>query len=93
MKWDMTFRTTVQKFPGPGGWVYAAVPKKNTGFLQKQRRTWGMFPITAHTGDTSWKTKLMMKKGGDFFVAFKSPIRKKEKIKVGDTVTVCFKLD
>lgn len=92
MKWDVTFRATIQKFPGRGGWVYAAVPKKYTNHLREQRSGWGMFPITAHVGDTSWKTKLMMKKGGDFFVVFKSAIRKKENITTGDSVTVSFKL-
>jgi hypothetical protein len=52
-----------------------------------------MYPITAHIGETSWKTKLMMKKGGDFFVALKAAVRNKEKIAVGDRVAVSFKLE
>lgn len=82
----------VQKFPGPGGWLYVAVPKKFTQELKQRRRAWGMYPITAHVGKTSWKTKLMMKKGGDFFVALKAAVRNKEKIAVGDRVAVSFEL-
>ncbi len=93
MKRDIIFKATIQKFPGRGGWVYVAVPKKYTNYLRGRRRAWGMYPITARVGGTSWKTKLMMKKGGDFFVAFKSAIRNKEKIAVGDSVTVSFKLE
>jgi hypothetical protein len=93
MKWDITFKGTAQRFPGSGGWVYVAVPKKYTRDLQEQRKTWGMYPITAHVGNTVWKTKLMMKKGGDFFVALKSTIRNKEKITVGDRVLISFKLE
>jgi len=89
----ITFKGTVQKFPGRSGWHYVAVPKKYTPELKEQRRAWGMYPIIANVGHTTWKTKLMMKKGGDFFVALKSDIRNKEKIVVGDRVAISFKLD
>jgi len=93
MKRDITVKGIVQQFPGSGGWVYVAVPKRFTKELKERRRAWGMYPITAHVGKTSWKTKLMMKKGGDFFVALKAVIRSKEKTAVGDRVTISFKLD
>lgn len=93
MKSGFNFKGTAQKFPGSVGWVYVAVPKKYTKELKQQRRAWGMYPITAQVGKTSWKTKLMMKKGGDFFVALKTAVRNKEKIAVGDRVIVAFKLD
>jgi len=92
MEWDISFKGTLQKFPGDGGWVYVSVPKKHKTYLQQQRRAWEMYPITAHVGKTSWQTKLMMKKGGDFFVALNVAIRNKEKIAVGDSVTVSIKL-
>ena len=93
MKWDFIFKGTAQQFPGSGGWVYVAVPKKYTKELKQRRRAWGMYPITAHIGKTSWKTKLMMKKGGDFFVALRAAVRSKEKTAVGDRVTISFTLD
>ena len=93
MNRDISFKGTVQKFPGFGGWVYVAVPTKYTKELKARRRAWGMYPIIAHVGKTSWKTKLMMKKGGDFFVALKATIRNKEKIAVGDRVAVSFILE
>lgn len=93
MKWDISFIGTVQKFLGPSGWVYVAVPKKYTPKLKLRRRAWGMYPITAHVKKTSWKTKLMMKKGGDFFIALKTSVRNKENIAVGNRVTVSFKLE
>ncbi|MFC1649704.1 DUF1905 domain-containing protein [Patescibacteria group bacterium] len=92
MNWDISFKGTVKKFPGDGGWIYVAVPKKHKSYLQQKRRTWGMYPITAHVGRTSRKTKLMMKKGGDFFVALKKDIRNTEKITVGDSIVVSIKL-
>lgn len=93
MKRDFSFTGVVQRFPGPGGWVYVAVPQKYTTELKKRRRAWGMYPITAYIGKTSWKTKLMMKKGGNFFVALKATVRNNEEIAVGDRVAASFKLE
>ena len=93
MKWDISFRGTVQKFPGKDGWTYVAVPQKYTAYLKQKRHVWGMYPIIAHIRITSWKTKLMMKKGGDFFVALKEAIREKEQIHSGDRITVYLGLD
>ena len=92
MKSDIAFKGIIQKFPGSGSWVYVAVPKKYTEELKQRRRAWGMYPITASVGNTTWKTKLMMKKGGDFFVALKAAVRNKEKISVGDRMAVSFNL-
>ena len=92
MKLEYFFFGTVQKFPGAGGWVYVAVPKKYTVELKKHRRAWGMYPIAARVGKTQWKTKLMMKKGGNFFVALNAALRQKEEITVGKRVKVSFTL-
>lgn len=93
MKSNFSFKGVVDKFPSPGGWMYVAVPQKHTRELKSRRKAWGMYPITASVGKTSWETKLMTKKGGDFFVALKAAVRNKEKIAVGDKVTISFKLD
>ena len=93
MKSDIVFKGTIQQFPGPGGWVYVAVPKKYTEELKWRRRAWGMYPITAHVGQTHWKTKLMMKMGGDFFVALKAAVRNEEKITIGGRVVISFALE
>lgn len=92
MKWRISFKGTIQRFPGPSGWHYVAVPKKYTSDIKNQRGTWGMYPITANVGSTSWETKLMTKKGGDFFIALKSDIRKKEELSVGDIISISFQL-
>lgn len=93
MNCNISFKGIVEKFPGPSGWYYVAVPKKYLKSLKQQRKAWGMYPITAQVGKTSWKTKLMTKKGGDFFVALKLVVRNKEKLAVGDRVSISFKLE
>ena len=92
MKREISFRGILKKFPGEGGWTYVVVPKRHIKDLKEQRKAWGKYPITAHIGKTYWETKLMIKKGGDFFVAIKSKIRVKEKINVGDKVSISFRL-
>jgi hypothetical protein len=85
----------VSKFPGKGGWYYVSVPKKYTERLKEKRPAWGMYPIRVRVGNTSWATKLMTKKGGDFFVAFNKKVRDKEKIikskRIKVSVTLIFK--
>ena len=93
MKQRISFEGVIQKFPGPAGWVYLPVPKKHTKKLKERRRSWGMYPITVSIGNASWKTKLMTKKGGDFFIALKSAVRNKEKITVGNKVVISFVLE
>jgi len=82
----------VSRFPGKGGWFYVSVPLKHTKYLKEQRSAWGMYPIMARINTTSWKTKLMMKKGGSFFVALNEKIRKKENIVKGNIIKVNFSL-
>jgi len=92
MKWDLSFEGAVQKFPGDSGWIYVEVPKTHRTYLKQKRRDWGRYPITARVGSNIWQTKLMVKKGGDFFVALKATIRNKENISVGDNISVSIKL-
>lgn len=89
---NITFQARVAQFPGKGGWVYISVPTEYTNFLKTERKAWGMYPIRATIGDYSWSTKLMMKKGGSFFIALKQEVRKKLKVEVGITITVSFSL-
>lgn len=93
INWHISFNGIVEKFPGLAGWYYVAVPNEYISDLKNQRKAWGMYPITAHIGNTSWETKLMMKKGGDFFIAIKIDIRKREELTVGDVVSISFQLE
>jgi hypothetical protein len=76
----------VSRFSGKGGWFYISVPKKYTLKLKDQRKTWGMYPIIVRINKTSWNTKLMMKKGGDYFVALNKEIRDIENIVEGKII-------
>lgn len=88
----ITFKATVKKFPGKGGWVYAVVPQKFTTPLKKQSGRWGMYPVEVTVGQTMWSTKLMRIKDGDYFVALNAQVRNIEGIVVGKKITVTVKI-
>lgn len=83
------FRGTVQRFPGHLGWHYVDVPDE---LVPSKRRSvkWGLIPCEFQVGDTRWKSSLLPKGGGTYFVALKASVRKREAISLGDTVTVRF---
>lgn len=91
---EVTVKGEAKIFSGPGGWVYVAVPKKHTDKLKGNVKAtaWGFIPITATAGKTSWKTSLLPMGDGSFFIAIKAQVRKKEKIAIGDIVTVKYSL-
>jgi hypothetical protein len=48
---------------------------------------WGVIPVTAQIGDTSWQTSLFPK-DGRYLVPVKAQVRKAEALELGDVVTV-----
>jgi len=92
IKKSFTISGKVLKFPNKGGWFYISVPRKYTKTLKEQRKVWGKFPIIVRVNKTSWKTKLMLKKGGDFFIAFNKKTREKENIVKDKLIKVNFYL-
>jgi Domain of unknown function (DUF1905) len=53
---------------------------------------WGMTPVTAQIGRTSWKTSIFSK-DGSYVVSVKTSARSAEGIELGDHVTVHLLLD
>lgn len=83
------FKGEVQIFPGTSGWVYVSVPRELTDNFSNTSH-FGMKPIQATVGKTTWKTTLMPMGDGTYFVALKAAVRKKERISIGDTIDVTF---
>lgn len=84
-----TFVGTVERFPGASGWHYVGVP---AALVPKERRglRWGFIPAECKVGATRWKASLLPKGRGQYFIAIKAVVRKKEGITLGDTITVGF---
>ena len=53
---------------------------------------WGMIPVRARIGKTTWKTSLFPK-DGRYIVPLKTSVRKAERIEEGDTVTVQLEIE
>ena len=82
---------TVEMFPQKGGGTYVRVPKRITKELQ-HRLDWGLIPIIATVGKTSWNTSLLPMGDGTHFIALNKKVRNKEHIELGKKVTVSFVL-
>lgn len=87
------FRTKgeVKIFPQKGGWVYLPIKQTYTDLGIKKPK-WGLVPATITIGKTTWKRSLLPMGDGTLFIALNEKVRKTEDIKIGDTVTVSFKI-
>lgn len=52
----------------------------------------GLVPATITIGKTTWKKSLLPYGDGTLFVALNEKVRKRENIKVGDKLSVSFKV-
>ncbi|AUP80987.1 YdeI/OmpD-associated family protein [Flavivirga eckloniae] len=75
----------LQKFPGKGGWTYAAIPE----VLQNKNNPFGWVKVKGFIDDFELKQyKLMPMGNGKLFLPVKAEIRKKIKKNHGDYVNV-----
>jgi hypothetical protein len=80
-----SFKTTLRRIPGKGGWTYVVVPKKLTPPIT---RAWARTPVQATVDDVTWDTSVWRSKTGEGFLPVPKRIRgEKEE---GDRVAVAF---
>jgi len=53
---------------------------------------WGVIPVSATIGTTTWKTSLFPK-DGDYLVPVKDMVRRSEDVAVGDSVFITLDID
>ena len=90
MRKTFTSKGTIKQFPQKGDWVYVPIPQTYKDFGGKPK--WGLVPTTITLGKTTWKRSLLPFGDGTLFIALSEKVRKGENVKVGDTVTVTFKV-
>jgi hypothetical protein len=87
----LEFRATVWFWRGPAPWYFVTVPEPEAAQLADASRLvtygWGMIPVTAQVGRTSWTTSLFPK-DGTYVVPLKALVRRAERIDDGDEVLV-----
>lgn len=85
------FSGKIWYWKGPSPFYFVTVPPDESDALKAisghVTYGWGMIPVDARVGRTSWKTALFPKDGA-YIVPLKVMIRKAENLNEGDLVTV-----
>jgi Domain of unknown function (DUF1905) len=93
---DASFDGEVWYWRGPAPWHFVTVPQGISEALDDSAALvsygWGMIPVTARIGETSWRTSLWPK-DERYIVPLKTSVRSAETIELGDTVTVHLHVD
>lgn len=88
---NLTFGGEIWYWKGPAPFYFVTVPPKQCGDLKAVSELvtygWGMIPVTATIGKTTWTTSLFPKDGG-YIVPLKDSVRKAEGVGEGDEVAV-----
>ena len=78
-----SFRATLFRIPGPGGWVFAPVPREHA---PPATEPWGRVPVTATVDGVTWDTSVWHDKRRGPLLAIPKKVRKQKDD--GDVVTV-----
>ena len=88
---DLEFSGELWFWRGPAPWHFVTVPDEESGAIGEIAAAvtygWGVIPVTARIGGTSWQTSLFPKEGL-YLVPVKAWVRKAEALELGDVVTV-----
>lgn len=87
----LEFEGEIWHWRGPAPYHFVTVPADECVLLEEVSAMvsygWGMIPVAARIGETSWTTSLFPKDGG-YVVPLKDAVRRPEGLAVGDVVTV-----
>jgi hypothetical protein len=92
----LEFSGDVWFWRGPSPYHFVTVPDEECAELEMAAAFvsygWGMIPVTARIGRTTWTTSLFPKDGG-YVVPVKDAVRKAEALDVGDAVSLELDVD
>lgn len=83
--------TNIWQYPGESGWHFITVPKDISDDIRNlfgdRARGWGSLRVTITLGSSTWDTSIFPdKKEGAYILPIKADIRKRENVRMGDTV-------
>jgi hypothetical protein len=88
---DFEFSGEIWHWRGPAPFHFVTVPQEQAADIQALASDvtygWGMIPVWARLGGTTWKTSLFPKDGG-YVLPLKDAVRRAESVELGDTVEV-----
>ena len=89
------FSGEVWYWRGPAPFFFVTVPEDDSRELKAVSGAvtygWGMIPVRARIGETTWKTSLFPK-DGRYLVPLKDAVRRAEAIGAGDVVALALEL-
>jgi hypothetical protein len=93
---DLQFSGEIWHWRGPSPYHFVTVPDDDSAVLEAVASMvsygWGMIPVSAQVGETSWTTSLFPK-DGRYVVPLKDKVRAAEALEVGDTVSLRLTVD
>jgi len=93
---NLEFSGEIWFWKGPAPFHFVTVPDDQCGEIEAASSLvsygWGMIPVAARIGATTWTTSLFPK-DGRYIVPLKTAVRRAEDLDVGDTVTVRLTVD
>ena len=93
---DLEFSGEIWHWRGPSPYHFDTVPDDECAALEAVAPMvsygWGMIPVSARIGDTTWTTSLFPKDGA-YIVPLKDKVRVGQALDVGDTVSVRLTVD
>lgn len=91
---EWAFRGTVWYWRGPAPYHFVTVPEPVAGELHEWSFVsygWGMIPVTASIGGTTWPTSLFPKDGG-YVLPLRDHVRRAEDLDVDDEAEVLLRI-
>jgi hypothetical protein len=93
---DLEFSGEVWFWRGPAPHHFVSVPDELCAGIEDASPVvtygWGMVPATVRMGSSQWTTSLWPKDGG-YIVPLRAEVRRRERVELGDTVTVGLTID
>ncbi len=93
---ELAFEAVVWHWRGPSPYHFVSVPPGDADQLRDVAAGvtygWGMIPVTARVGDTTWTTSLFPK-DGTYAVPLRDVVRRDELIEVGEEISIRLTVD
>lgn len=93
---ELEFSGEIWYWRGPSPFHFVTVPEEESAALEAASALvsygWGMIPVQARIGETSWRTSLFPK-DERYVVPLKDAIRRAEKLELGDAITIRLDVD
>lgn len=88
---ELEFSGEIWFWKGPAPWHFVTVPDGPAAALESASTAvtygWGMIPVQARIGQTTWTTSLWPKEGL-YVVPLRTAVRRAERLELGEVVTV-----